>query len=72
MLMLRRGEAYTVNLLGYAWMSTGQQDQRLQLDALSDAGREFVFRDKVSGVQGHRHTLYKCTAPLEPDHTLVV
>ena len=34
---------------GYARVSTEEQDTRLQLDALTDAGCERVYQEAVSG-----------------------
>lgn len=59
-------------LLGYARVSTGEQDLQLQLDALNEAGCEFVFRDKASGARASRPGLDACIAALEPGDTLVV
>lgn len=59
-------------LLGHARVSTGEQDLQLQLDALNEAGCEFVFRDKASGARTQRPGLDACAAALEPGDTLVV
>ena len=59
-------------LIGYARVSTGEQDLQLQLDALNEAGCEFVFRDKTSGARTQRPGLDACVAALKPGDTLVV
>ena len=59
-------------LVGYARVSTGEQDLQLQLDALNEAGCEFVFRDKVSGARAQRPGLDACVEALEPGDTLGV
>ena len=59
-------------LIGYARVSTVEQDLQLQLDALNEAGCVDVFRDKASGARGSRPGLDACIAALEPGDTLVV
>jgi DNA invertase Pin-like site-specific DNA recombinase len=61
-------------LIGYARVSTGEQDVQLQLDALKQAGceEEYVFIDKASGARPDRPGLDACLAVLEPGDTLVV
>ncbi|PLC06018.1 resolvase [Variovorax sp. RO1] len=58
-------------LIGYARVSTSEQETRMQLDALRAAGVRRIFAEKTSGV-GPRPELYKALAALEPGHTLVV
>ena len=61
-------------LIGYARVSTGEQDVQLQLDALKQAGCEEgdIFVDKASGARSNRPGLDACIATLEPSNTLVV
>lgn len=58
-------------LIGYARVSTTEQDLRLQLDALNEAGCVKVFEDRASGARSKRPGLEACVAPLEPGDTLV-
>lgn len=58
-------------LVGYARVSTLDQDTRLQLDALKAAGVRKVYQDKSSGV-GPRPQLHAAIALLQPGDTLVV
>ncbi len=61
-------------LLGYARVSTGEQDVQLQLDALKKAGCDEtnIFTDKVSGARTDRPGLDACLAALNPGDTLMV
>ena len=61
-------------LIGYARVSTGDQDLKLQLDALKTAECRDVdiYTDKASGARGSRPGLDACVAALEPGDTLVV
>ena len=58
-------------LIGYARVSTVEQDLQLQLDALNKAGCAEIFTDKASGARGSRPGLDACLAALEPGDTLV-
>jgi DNA invertase Pin-like site-specific DNA recombinase len=62
------------HLIGYARVSTTDQDLSLQLDALRHAGcREaWIFRDTTAGARTARPGLEACLRALEPGDTLVV
>jgi len=61
-------------VIGYARVSTSEQDVRLQVDALEKAGceRKLIFIDKISGSTTERPGLEKCLAVLEPQDILLV
>ncbi|MBW7883705.1 MAG: recombinase family protein [Caldilineaceae bacterium] len=59
-------------LIGYARVSTGEQNLDLQVDALRQAGCQRVFTDEVSGVKSDRPGLQEVTEFLRERHTLVV
>ncbi|OAV62957.1 recombinase family protein [Enteractinococcus helveticum] len=58
--------------LGYARVSTGDQDARLQHDALTAAGCYRIFTDTASGALQSRPELDKLMDQLRPGDTLVV
>lgn len=58
-------------LVGYARVSTSEQETRLQRDALRAAGVRRIFEEKGSGV-GPRPELHKALASLQPGDVLVV
>jgi len=61
-------------LIGYARVSTQEQEPQLQLDALEKAGcdKNKIFIDKVSGAKAERPGLNQCLAELKPGDTLLV
>lgn len=60
------------HLLGYARVSTTDQDASLQADALRAAGCYRVFVDTISGALEHRPEFDKVIDQLRPGDTLVV
>lgn len=58
-------------LVGYARVSTSEQETSLQLDAFGAAGVSVVFQDKASGV-GKRPQLQRALRSLRPGDVLVV
>jgi len=61
-------------LVGYARVSTDDQDLALQIDSLAGLGvvRDNIFTDKVSGSKTTRPGLDACLAHLQQGDTLVV
>ena len=58
--------------MGYARVSTSDQDVSLQLDALKAAGCLKVFKDKASGSLDRRPQLDRLLDQLRPGDTIVV
>ena len=67
-------ETASARLIGYARVSTDDQELNLQIDALLKHGvrREHIFCDKVSGANVKRPGLSKCLAELRAGDTLMV
>jgi DNA invertase Pin-like site-specific DNA recombinase len=59
-------------LVGYIRVSTTEQDENLQVDALRSAGCEHLFTDTISGAKAERRGLAEALAFLRPGDTLVV
>jgi DNA invertase Pin-like site-specific DNA recombinase len=59
-------------LIGYARVSTEDQNLDLQRDALTKAGCEKIFEDKVSGARDERPGLTDALSHLRPGDCLVV
>jgi DNA invertase Pin-like site-specific DNA recombinase len=61
-------------LIGYARVSTHDQELQLQLDALEKEGckKEYIFVDKISGAKADRPGLDRCLAELKHGDTLLV
>ncbi len=61
-------------LLGYARVSTDDQDLSLQIDALEQHGiaKSLIFMDKLSGARSDRPGLAKCLDALQSGDVLVV
>lgn len=56
-------------LIGYARVFTDDQHLDLQRDALTQAGYERIFEDRVSGAQAEREGLANLITSLRPgDH----
>ena len=60
------------HLLGYARVSTTDQQPQLQVDALTAAGCYRVFTETASGARSDRPTLAQLLDQLRPGDTLVV
>src|SRR5215470_13598386 len=58
--------------VGYARVSTHDQDLALQLDALHAAGCERIFTEKASSAQRDRPQLHAALDSMRADDTLVV
>ena len=59
-------------VVGYARVSTGEQNLDLQRDALKHAGCEHVYTDEMSGVKAERPGLRQALTYLREGDTLVV
>jgi len=59
-------------LIGYARVSTDDQELALQRDALTAAGCERLFEDTISGAKAERPQLAEALDFLRPGDTLVV
>lgn len=59
-------------IIGYARVSTQDQDPALQLDALAAADCEQVFHEKATGASRERPELAACLRTLRKGDTLVV
>ena len=57
---------------GYARISTTQQDEALQLDALNQAGCTRIYTDTASGATQSRPALDELLEHLRPGDTIVV
>lgn len=71
--MLLESVESPVMLIGYARVSTEDQDLTLQLDALNAAGCERIYEDRKSGKTLKNRPGWKtCMADLHPGDTLIV
>lgn len=61
-------------LVGYARVSTQEQELQMQLDELQKIGcdKNKIFVDKISGIKTERPGLDKCLAELKNGDTLIV
>jgi DNA invertase Pin-like site-specific DNA recombinase len=60
------------SIVGYARVSTGQQDYQTQVDRLTAAGAAKVFAEKQSGLDGGRPMLAECLRYVRDGDTLIV
>jgi DNA invertase Pin-like site-specific DNA recombinase len=65
-------DTVTVMLIGYARVSTQDQNLDLQREALNKAGCKKVFEDKASGTRSERPALIEALEMLREGDTLVV
>ena len=72
MIIGRKGGQITVALIGYARVSTLDQDPALQLDALAAAGCTKVFEDRASGARADRPGLRQALDYVRDGDVLVV
>lgn len=65
---------YTIEtmMIGYARVSTVEQNEQLQTDALTKAGCERMFIDHASGAKAHRPELDRLLDVIRDGDTLVV
>jgi DNA invertase Pin-like site-specific DNA recombinase len=63
---------YATMLIGYARVSTNEQDTAAQAAALKKAGCELIFREKASGGRWDRPELHKLLGQLRKGDVLVV
>lgn len=59
-------------LIGYARVSSYEQNLDLQIDALSEAGCSKIFEDTLSGAKQDRHGLADALSHLRQGDTLVI
>ena len=60
------------HLIGYARVSTSEQDLSLQINELKAAGCQDIFQDKVTGTTANRPGLDECLRTLRSGDILVV
>ena len=59
-------------LIGYARVSTQDQDTAAQISALKSAGCEIIFQEKVSGSRWERPELHRLLGQLRKGDVVVV
>jgi DNA invertase Pin-like site-specific DNA recombinase len=65
-------QVYAIMLIGYARVSTQEQDNVAQINALRAAGCELIFEEKASGGRWDRPELHRLLGQLRKDDVLVV
>jgi DNA invertase Pin-like site-specific DNA recombinase len=58
--------------IGYARVSTDEQDLRLQIERLTAAGCPKIFQEKISGAHANRPELHRMLEHLRADDAVVV
>ena len=61
-----------MSVVGYARVSTSDQDLSAQLASLKAAGAGTIFREKISGVRADRPQLSKLMSSLKRGDTVIV
>jgi DNA invertase Pin-like site-specific DNA recombinase len=61
-----------MSIVGYARVSTQDQDLSAQLASLKAAGATTIYREKISGARADRPQLTKLMASLRKDDTIVI
>ena len=61
-----------MSTIGYARVSTQDQDLSAQLAALKAAGAETIYREKISGVRADRPQLSRMVAALKRGDLVIV
>jgi DNA invertase Pin-like site-specific DNA recombinase len=70
---LSRGKGTAMGaIVGYARVSTGQQDHTTQVERLTAAGATKIFTEKRSGLDGSRPELAECLRYVREGDTLIV
>jgi DNA invertase Pin-like site-specific DNA recombinase len=64
--------SFWIMLIGYARVSTSEQNLDSQMDALNEAGCKKIYADKMSGAKVDRPELRKAIEDIRPGDTLVV
>lgn len=65
-------QVYAIMLIGYARVSTRDQDNAAQIAALKSAGCEIIFEEKASGGRWERPELHRLLGQLSKGDVLVV
>jgi len=65
-------EVFAMMTLGYARVSTNDQDTAAQVSALKSVGCERIFREKASGGRWDRPELHRLLGQLRKSDVLVV